>query len=265
VPLLNVITICLKGIRCLDAPKGGEYNKYVIFLYHDGVAASGAFVNFSFALDAANQCFEGGKILDNNREFLMRRLHSLLGIIPIGIFLTQHLIVNHFATQGVEAFNRASHFMANLPFVIFLEIFVIYLPILYHAFYGLYIAFTAKNNPGHYSYLRNILFVAQRYTGVFLVVFIAWHVFETRFQVAIGADEADFNMMANILSNPWMLAFYIVGVLTAVFHLANGLWSFLVTWGITQSEASQRNATYFTLLVFIVLSIIGIRALFAFV
>lgn len=203
--------------------------------------------------------------MNTNREFLMRRLHSLLGIIPIGLFLTQHLIVNHFATQGVEEFNRAADFMANLPFVIFLEIFVIYLPILYHALYGLYIAFTAKNNPGHYSYLRNILFVLQRYTGVFLVVFIAWHVFETRFQVAIGADEADFNMMAEILSNPFMLVFYIVGVLTATFHLANGLWSFLVTWGITQSAKSQRYTTYFTLLVFVVLSVIGIRALLAFV
>ncbi len=202
----------------------------------------------------------------DNREFLLRRLHSLLGIIPIGIFVTQHLIVNHFATQGVEAFNTASHFLANLPFVIFLEIFVIYLPIMYHAFYGVYIAFTSKNNPGHYSYLRNLLFVAQRYTGVFLVIFIAWHVFETRFQVAIGnAAEADFNMMANILENPWMFAFYVVGVLTATFHLANGLWSFLVTWGITQSEKAQRYTTYFTLLVFLVLSTIGIRALFAFV
>ncbi|MFP3323689.1 succinate dehydrogenase cytochrome b558 subunit [Planococcus sp. SIMBA_160] len=203
--------------------------------------------------------------MDNNREFLMRRLHSLLGVIPIGLFLTQHLIVNHFATQGVEAFNQAAHFMANLPFVIFLEIFVIYLPLMYHAFYGLYIAFTAKNNPGHYSYMRNILFVAQRYTGVFLVVFIAWHIFETRFQVAIGAGEADFNMMENILSNPLMFAFYVVGVLSATFHFANGLWSFFVTWGITVSEKAQRYSTYFTLLVFIVLSIIGIRALFAFI
>ena len=130
----------------------------------------------------------------------------------------------------------------------------------------MYIAFTAKNNPGHYNYLRNLLFTAQRYTGVFLVVFIAWHVFETRFQVAIGnAEEADYNMMANILDNPWMFAFYVAGVLTATFHLANGLWSFLVTWGITQSAKAQRFSTYFTLLVFIVLSVIGIRALFGFV
>ena len=79
-----------------------------------------------------------------NREFFNRRLHSLLGVIPVGLYLTVHLVVNHFATQGEEAYNSAVEFMGNLPFLIFLEIFIIYLPILYHAIYGLYIAFTGK-------------------------------------------------------------------------------------------------------------------------
>ncbi|KPD01523.1 Succinate dehydrogenase cytochrome b558 subunit [Geobacillus sp. BCO2] len=58
-----------------------------------------------------------------NREFYYRRLHSLLGVIPVGVFLVQHLVVNHFATRGPEAFNRAAAFMENLPFRYFLEIF----------------------------------------------------------------------------------------------------------------------------------------------
>ena len=63
-----------------------------------------------------------------NREFFNRRLHSLLGVIPVGLYLTVHLVVNHFATQGEEAFNKAADFMGSLPFLIFLEIFVIFLP-----------------------------------------------------------------------------------------------------------------------------------------
>jgi len=55
----------------------------------------------------------------SNREFFYRRLHSLLGVVPVGIFLVQHLMVNHFATRGEEAFNRAAHFMENLPFRLF--------------------------------------------------------------------------------------------------------------------------------------------------
>ncbi|MBD3843898.1 MAG: succinate dehydrogenase, partial [Campylobacterales bacterium] len=72
------------------------------------------------------------------REFLLRRLHSLLGVIPVGIFLIQHLVVNHFATKSPDAFNKAAHFMESLPFRYALEIFVIFLPILFHAIYGLY-------------------------------------------------------------------------------------------------------------------------------
>jgi len=63
--------------------------------------------------------------MSGNREFANRRLHSLLGVVPIGVFLIQHLTVNHFATRGEEAFNNAAHFMENLPFRYFLEIFVI--------------------------------------------------------------------------------------------------------------------------------------------
>jgi succinate dehydrogenase / fumarate reductase, cytochrome b subunit len=182
-----------------------------------------------------------------NREFFNRKLHSLLGVIPVGLYLTIHLVVNHFATQGEEAYNSAVAFMGNLPFLIFLEIFVIYLPILYHAIYGLYIAFTG-----------------QRITGVITLLFIAWHVWETRIAAAFGA-EVNFKMMEEIVSNPFILWFYIICIVSAVFHFANGLWSFCVSWGITVTPRSQQISTYITMGIFVVLSIIGVRAILAFV
>ncbi|WP_153122972.1 succinate dehydrogenase cytochrome b558 subunit [Peribacillus tepidiphilus] len=199
-----------------------------------------------------------------NREFANRRLHSLLGVIPIGLFLTQHLVVNHFATKGAEAFNNAAHFMESLPFRVFLEIFIIYLPLLYHAIYGIYIAFTAKNNVGRYGYFRNWMFMLQRLTGIITLIFVTWHVWETRVQAALGAD-VNFQMMENILSNPFMLWFYVISVVSAIFHFANGLWSFAVSWGLTITPRSQLISTYVTLGVFVALSVVGIRALFAFV
>lgn len=199
-----------------------------------------------------------------NREFFNRKLHSLLGVIPVGIFLVQHLIINHFATRGAEAFNRASDFMAALPFRYLLEIFIIALPILYHAVYGLYIAFQAKNNPGRFGFFRNWMFTLQRITGVIVIIFITWHVWETRVQAALGA-AVDYNMMNDILSSPFMLTFYIIGVLSTVFHFANGLWSFAVSWGITITPRSQQISTYVTMGIFVALSIVGIRALLAFI
>lgn len=125
-------------------------------------------------------------------------------------------------------------------------------------------SFHSKNNVQRFGTFRNWMFMLQRITGVFLVIFIAWHIFETRIQKALGAT-VDYNMMADILANPFMLAFYIAGVIAATFHLANGLWSFLVTWGLAQSPRSQKIVTYVTIVVFLVLATIGVQALFAFV
>lgn len=80
----------------------------------------------------------------SKNEFYLRRIHSLLGIIPIGAFLIVHLLVNHQATQGAEAFNKASGFMESLPFLLVVEFVLIYIPLLYHGLFGLHIAFTAK-------------------------------------------------------------------------------------------------------------------------
>ncbi|WLR44126.1 succinate dehydrogenase cytochrome b558 subunit [Bacillus carboniphilus] len=199
-----------------------------------------------------------------NKEFFNRKLHSLLGVIPVGVFLIQHLVVNHFATRGPEAFNEAAAFMEHLPFRYVLEIFIIFLPLLYHAVYGIYIAFTAKNNNVQYNYFRNWMFMLQRVSGIITLIFVAWHVWQTRVQAFFGA-EVNYDMMASILSSPFYLIFYLVGVLATIFHFSNGLWSFAVSWGITVTPRSQVISTYVTIGIFIALSIVGVRAIFAFV
>ncbi|CAH2716306.1 Succinate dehydrogenase cytochrome b558 subunit [Neobacillus rhizosphaerae] len=200
-----------------------------------------------------------------NREFFNRRLHSLLGVIPIGVFLTQHLVVNHFVTGGPDSFEKAAAFMGNLPFRIVLETVIIYLPMLFHAIYGLYIVFTAKSNVKNFGFFRNWLYVIQRITGVITLIFIAWHVWQTRVADALGTADVSYEMMHNILSSPVMFVFYLVGILSAIFHFANGLWSFLVSWGITVSPRSQVISTYVTIGIFVILSIVGIQTLIAFV
>lgn len=202
--------------------------------------------------------------MSDQRDFFYRRLHSLLGVVPIGIFVVQHLIINHFVVYGEESFNKAAGFMGNLPFVLALEIFVIYLPILFHAILGVYIVFAAKNNVGRYGFFRNWMFYLQRITGVITFIFIVVHVWQTRIQVAMGAAEVNFSLMEGILTSPFFFWFYVIGVLSTVFHLANGLWGFAVSWGIIQSPKSQRVVTVVTLLVFVIVSYIGIRSLIAF-
>ncbi len=202
--------------------------------------------------------------MKKDHGYFQRRLHSLLGVIPVGIFLLQHLLVNNFATRSPEAFNAAADFMANLPFRYFLEIVVIFLPILYHALYGIHIALTSKNNTSTYGYFRNWMFVLQRVTGVITFIFIGWHVWQTRVQAQLG-QHVDYDMMAGIFSNPFMIAFYTVGVLSTIFHFTNGLWSFCISWGITVTPHSQKIASYATMILFAGLAIVSIRTILAFI
>lgn len=208
----------------------------------------------------------GVTVLSKDREFLWRRLHSLLGVIPVGLFLVFHLFLNSTAVGGEQAYNDATGVMELVPhnLLLLVEWVVIYIPLMFHAFYGVFIAFTATPNTGRYSTYRNWMFTLQRFTGVFLVIFIAWHIFQTRIQKALGT-EVNFNMMEEIVENPFMLGFYIVGILSATLHLTNGLWAFLVSWGITQSPQSQKIATYVTNILFVILSVVGVAAILAFV
>lgn len=202
--------------------------------------------------------------MSKDREFYWRRLHSLLGLIPVGLFVTVHLFINYSATNGEAAFNKASATMESLPFLPIVEWVVIYIPLMFHAFYGVYIAFTAKPNLNRFGTTRNWFFMLQRVTGIFLVIFIAWHIFQTRLQKTINGAEIDYNLMADVVSNPGMLIFYIVGIIAATFHLSNGIWSFLVSWGLIQSPKSQKVTTYITMIFFVLLSVVGVMAILAF-
>lgn len=201
-------------------------------------------------------------------SFYTRKLHSLLGVIPIGFFLVEHLVTNYEAYRGGHAkFLEKVEWLNSLPFIFLLELFGIWLPILFHGVYGLYVAYQARNNPVRYGYFRNLMFTLQRVTGVLTLIFIVWHTFETRVQISLGnAKHEDLGqVMVDILTNPVFFGLYVVGVICAVFHFCNGMWSFLVSWGVTIGPKSQRISTYVWMGAFVFLSFMAIMALSAFV
>ncbi|WJH32274.1 succinate dehydrogenase cytochrome b558 subunit [Paenibacillus aurantius] len=196
-----------------------------------------------------------------------RKIHSLLGVIPIGFFLIEHLLTNYTAfKEGHQGFVDQINWLNSLPLVLALEIFGIYLPLLYHGVYGLYVAYTARNNVTNYGYFRNLMFTLQRITGVITFLFIAWHIFETRIQVALGnvAHEDLGVRMHEIATQPIVFALYVIGIVAASFHFANGMWSFLVAWGITIGPRAQRVSSYVWMGVFVVMAVMFVLSLSAF-
>ena len=178
-----------------------------------------------------------------------------------------HMLTNYEASNGgPESFLGKVEWINSLPLVLFLEIFGIWLPLLYHGVFGLYIAYQAKNNVNRFSYFRNQMFMWQRITGVMTLVFVVWHIYHTRFQVLLGNITHDQlgQQMHEIASNPIFFTLYIIGIVAATFHFSNGLWSFLVTWGITIGPRSQRISSYILAGLFVIMSTLFIMAITAF-
>jgi len=200
-------------------------------------------------------------------SFLLRRLHSLSGIVPVGAFLFEHILIsNATAISGPAAYARQVRFLASLPLVPALELFGIWLPILFHALYGFYIWYRGEANISDYPWAGNWMYTAQRWTGGIAFVYILWHTYTMRFS---GTDlhlypGASFGKVQAEVFHPWLLAFYAVGLICASWHFAYGIWLFAAKWGITSGERARRWFLVLCLVFFVLLSGVGLASLTTF-
>jgi succinate dehydrogenase / fumarate reductase cytochrome b subunit len=202
--------------------------------------------------------------VSDRQYFTLKRLHSLTGVVPVGLFLLEHLFTNSKSLQGAAAFDKAAAELAGLPFVVLLEAFGIWLPILFHMVVGILIATTSQANLGKHGYARNWHYTLQRLTGILLVFYIVFHTWQTRFSADYLNSASAYEYVNHMLAGPGMMAFYILGILSACYHFGNGLFGFAIHWGLVTGRHAQRVAAQLGLLVFAGLAIVGILALLGF-
>jgi len=199
-------------------------------------------------------------------SFLLRRLHSLSGIVPIGVFLLEHFFSNAFATNGWAAYADQVKFLTGLPFLVWLEVFGIYIPLAYHSLYGFYIWYRGESNVSDYPWAGNFMYSAQRWTGAIAFVYIGWHTYTMRFSGIhlLTNSQAAFHKVQAELQHPWALAFYVVGIVAASWHFAYGIFLFCAKWGITVSEKSRRRLRTVCAVIAVVLIAVGLVTLKSF-
>jgi succinate dehydrogenase / fumarate reductase, cytochrome b subunit len=200
-------------------------------------------------------------------SFLLRRLHSLTGIIPVGAFLFEHILIsNASAIGGPAAYARQVHFLASLPLVPILELFGIWLPILFHALYGFYIWYRGETNVGEYPWTGNWMYTAQRWTGGIAFAYILWHTWTMRFT---GVDLHEYpgasfgKVQSEVFQTPLFL-FYVVGLIAASWHFAYGIWLFCAKWGIVSGEKARKRFLIVCLIFFFALTGVGLASLTSF-
>jgi succinate dehydrogenase / fumarate reductase cytochrome b subunit len=215
-------------------------------------------------------------------QYFAKKLFELTGFLPIGAFLIEHMYSNfqRVGPGGVERFDKVVTDLQTNPIIIYLEIGAIGLPLLYHAAYGLFVARMARPNVGSYGYLRNWTYLFQRLSGVILIFYIGYHVWNTRLvpvfhpetpllQAVEGEHLVSSAYMKNYLLETHLgiqvVWIYVVGIACAVFHFANGLWNIGIHWGLTISPRSQRLSGLVCGLVGVTLLAVALTSLVAFV
>ena len=208
-----------------------------------------------------------------SRTFVLRKLHQLTGIVPLGLFLLEHFYTNSKAMTGPADFDNAVKDLQSIPYILFVEVLGIFIPLIYHAVYGLFITWEARPNNLACPYPRNWFYTIQRVTGVILFFFITFHVLNFRFGLVPGLNDLSvaehpmqsFNIVSREFRNYAVFAVYVVGITATVWHLANGLWLFAVDWGLVIGERAQRLTGYACIAFGLLLLAVGINAEIAFI
>ncbi len=205
--------------------------------------------------------------------FLLRRLHSLTGIM-FGSYLVIHLMVNATLIEGSRhpgapaVFAEQVNKIHSLPFLLAIEWTMIYLPIIFHGIYGIWIALAGRPNVDNYPYRSNWYYLLQRLSSIIILLFMLFHIlgFKGYFGPRLEFDAT--HSVASVQHHfqlHWSLLYivYPLGVFASCFHTANGFRGAAIAWGLTVSKKSMARWNLVCVAIFLGMMACGFTALAA--
>src|SRR5258707_6173446 len=149
-------------------------------------------------------------------SYLLRKLHSLSGLIAVGACLAEHFWSSSAVLVHPDIYNKVSRELQTILYRPFVELIAIVLPILFHGGYGVYIWWTGKSNVSQYPWVKNWLYTAQRYSGMIAFIYIGWHLYTERY---LTGGRSTYDTVWSDLQNPWDLAIFVIGIFDSSIHL----------------------------------------------
>lgn len=188
------------------------------------------------------------------RTFLRARLGSLLAVVPLGVWTVGHLWNNLAAFQGASAWQSAVTEYGH-PFVFFASSLVALLPLVLHTIWGIGRLTTVKPNLVKYKYYGNLKYTLQRLSAIGVLLFLGAHIWLAMLhpRITTGRPEPFADISHEMHHHGPTLAVYVLGTLGVAYHLANGLHSFLMGWGIVSSKRALRQLDAGVIVLFVIL------------
>jgi succinate dehydrogenase / fumarate reductase, cytochrome b subunit len=196
--------------------------------------------------------------------FVRARLGSLLAFLPLGVWSIGHLWNNLSAFQGGDKWSAAvtqyPHPVAQLATGV-----VVLVPLVLHVLWGIGRITSSQPNNQRYGYFANLKYLLQRVSAVGLLLFIGAHMWLAMLhpRLTTGHPEPFAELAQEMHFHTPTLIVYLLGTLGLAYHLANGIHTFCMGWGVVTSRKALRNLNGFVVLLFGVFLAMGWGAIYA--
>lgn len=196
--------------------------------------------------------------------FLRSRLGSFLAVVPLAVWTTAHLWHNLSAFTSGEAWQKDVTEYPH-PVALFATSVVVLLPLVIHSIWGIARMFQTRPNVPRYGYFANWKFVLQRLSAIGVLLFTGAHLWLAFLEPRLtrGHPEAFQQIAHEMHHHGPTTAVYILGILGVAYHLANGLHTFLMGWGIVSSRAALKRLSFLVYVFFAILLALGWGSVYA--
>ncbi len=187
-------------------------------------------------------------------SFLRGRVASFLAVAPLGVWTVNHLWNNLSAFRGGKAWEESvtdySHPVAQM----FTGILVL-VPLMLHTVWGIGRLFSSRPNVGHYPMWENVKYLVQRLSAIGVLFFLAAHIFKAMIEPRLrtGHGERFEDIAWHMRHHPPTLIVYVLGTLAVAYHLANGITTFAMGWGLVSTKAALRKSEWLNWTAFAIL------------
>lgn len=196
-------------------------------------------------------------------SFFSDRLASLLAFAPLGVWTVFHLADNLAAFRGSEAWEKSV--TGSSPIALAFTSVVVLAPLAWHTIWGIGRIFQTRPNYPRYGYFANLKYIVQRLSAVGLLAFILAHLWlafvKPRFMD--GRPEPFADIAHHMHFHTPTTIVYILGVLAVAYHLANGLHTGLMSWGVVATRRALKRAHGAAIAFFFVVLAMGWGSIFA--
>jgi succinate dehydrogenase / fumarate reductase, cytochrome b subunit len=197
-------------------------------------------------------------------EHIRARLGSLLAVVPLGVWTVIHLWDNLAAWTSGAAW-EASVTGHRHPAAMVTSFVVVMAPLLIHTAWGIGRLLTSRPNNLRVRTFGNFKYLLQRVSAVGVLLFLGAHVWLAFLQprLVLGHAETFEDISREMRHHGPTLAVYVLGTLGVAYHLANGIFTFSMGWGLTVSQAALRRVERGSFALFVILLAMSWGAIYA--